>query len=145
MFSLAMGATSMPRMNVVTSLICRKILTERTPDNAPRSSHDMLHNPIITMKDSNRYSSPVLIVIGEFNPQCASKEVESATAMFNLWGNLIAGIIAAAATPFWGKLSDRVGRLKPLASDLLMILVAKYPDSLSLSWMYLTFVLEGLR
>jgi MFS family permease len=73
--------------------------------------------------------------------------------MFNLWGNLIAGIIAAAATPFWGKLSDQVGRLKPLAaatcvlnaSEILMALVAKYPNSLSLSWVYLTFVLEGLR
>jgi MFS family permease len=153
MLSLAMGATSMPRMNVITSLICRKTLAERTPNSTPRLFHDMMHSPIMNTKSSIRYSSPPVIVIGEYNPQCASKEVESATAMFNLWGNLIAGIIAAAATPFWGKLSDRVGRLKPLAaatcvlnaSEILMVLVAKYPDSLSLSWVYLTYVLEGLR
>jgi MFS family permease len=81
------------------------------------------------------------------------KEVESATAMFNLWTNLIAGVIAAAATPFWGKLSDHFGRVKPLAavstivlaSEVVMVLVAKFPDALPLGWIYLTFVLEGLR
>jgi MFS family permease len=140
-------------MNVITSLICRNSLTARAPNSTPRSSHDMLHSPVMDTEGLTRYSFPSVIVVGEYNPQCASKDVESATAMFNLWGNLIAGIIAAAATPFWGKLSDRVGRLKPLAaatcilnaSEVLMVLVAKYPDSLSLSWVYLTFVLEGLR
>ncbi|KAH8728389.1 tetracycline-efflux transporter-like protein [Phaeosphaeriaceae sp. PMI808] len=138
LFNLSMGATSMPRMNVIISLICRNILAKDVPANsqgAPTGNH-----------------SASAIIIGEYNPQCSFKEVESTTAMFNLWGNLIAGVIAAIATPFWGKLSDEFGRVKPLAaattvmlfSEALMVLVVKFPDVLSLSWVYLTFVLEGI-
>lgn len=102
-----------------------------------------------TMAKAGNYSA---IIIGDYNPQCATKDVESATAMFNLWGNLITGLIAAAVTPFWGKLSDHFGRVKPLAasttiifvSEVVVVLVAKFPDTLSLGWMYLAFVLEGI-
>jgi MFS family permease len=93
------------------------------------------------------------IIIGEYNPQCSIKEVESAAAMLNLWGNLIAGIIGAIATLFWGKISDQYGRVKPLAaaatvilvSDFVMVLIAKFPDVLPLNLVYLAFVLEGIR
>jgi MFS family permease len=157
-----MGATSMPRMNVIISVICRNILATGIPrpPEVPsevvmlRARHGggMSGESMIMSNHNGTYSSSN-ITIGDYNPQCSIKEVESATAMFNLWGNLIAGIIAAIVTPFWGKLSDRFGRIKPLAaattvmlfSEALMVLIAKYPDTLSLTWVYLTFVLEGLR
>lgn len=93
------------------------------------------------------------VVIGDHNPQCSIKEVESATALLNLYGNLIAGIIGALCAPVWGKLSDRYGRLKPLAaastvvvfSELISVLIAALPDVFSLNWIYLGYLLEGLR
>jgi MFS family permease len=99
---------------------------------------------------AGNHTSPA-VVIGDYNPQCAIPEVESATAMLNLWWNLIAGILAAIAAPFWGKVSDQYGRLKPLAaastvilaSEVIIVLIAT--DLLSLNWVYLTFVLERFR
>jgi hypothetical protein len=157
-----MGVTSMPRINVIISLICRDILAVDDPNPSKESSdismlrerHDggMSGTDMVMGNQDGNYSSTA-IVIGDYNPQCSIKEVESAMAMFNLWGNLVAGIIAMVATPFWGKLSDHFGRIKPLTastsimllSEIIMVLVAKYPDTLSLSWVYLTFVLEGVR
>ncbi|KAF2488790.1 tetracycline-efflux transporter-like protein [Lophium mytilinum] len=151
LLSIAMGATSMPRMNVLISLICRNIVTENTP-----ASHDPMQGARrhadmdVGGAPSNQTSSAV--IVGDYNPQCSVPEVESAAAMLNLWGNLIAGVLGAITLPFWGKLSDHYGRVKPLAasgtlilvSEVVMVLLATLPDSLSLNWVYLTFVLEGL-
>ena len=73
--------------------------------------------------------------------------------MLNLWGNLIAGGLAAIAAPVWGKVSDKYGRIKPLVaastillgSESIIVLIAMLPDALSLNWVYLSFFLEGLR
>lgn len=152
----------MPRMNVIISLICRDVLGKGVTtmsENSPRYAMQQKRHGggttgvPMSMGNGTGNHSATAIIIGDYNPQCSIKEVESATAMFNLWGNLIAGVIAAIATPFWGKLSDRFGRVKPLAaattvmllSEALMVLVAKFPDALPLSWVYLTFVLEGMR
>ncbi|KAH9877669.1 hypothetical protein J1614_002886 [Plenodomus biglobosus] len=158
LFNLAMGATAMPRMNVITSLICRNFLTKDmqtdSQSNAmlqPRHGGGMPSGAANVSATAGNHSASA-IIIGDYNPQCAMKEVESATAMFNLLGNLVAGVVAAVATPFWGQLSDHFGRVKPLAaattvmlaSETVMVLVAKFPDALPLGWVYLTFVLEGL-
>lgn len=98
-------------------------------------------------------SSLDAVVIGDYNSQCSTREVESATALLNLYGNLIAGVIGALCAPVWGKLSDRYGRLKPLVaastivvfSELISVLIAALPDVFSLNWIYLGYLLEGLR
>ncbi|KAL8819213.1 MAG: hypothetical protein Q9191_007780 [Dirinaria sp. TL-2023a] len=92
------------------------------------------------------------IIVGEYNAQCSIPEVESATAMLNLWGNLLAGILGAITAPLWGKFSDNYGRVKPLvaastvllASEVIIVLLAKLPDAIPLNWIYLAFFLEGL-
>ena len=155
----------MPRMNVMSSLLCREILAEKAasePDFNSESSMQKsrrhggsvgMHSPGMDMNSTAGNLSASPIIIGEYNPICSIKEVESATAMLNLWGNLIAGIIGAVVTPFWGKISDQYGRVKPLAaagtvilvSDVVMILIAKSPDVLPLNLVYLVFLLEGIR
>ena len=156
----------MPRMNVLSSLLCRdlfaKVASQDTESHSENSMQNNrrhggfggTHSPGMDMNDTAAGNfSASSIIIGEYNPQCPIKEVESATAMFNLWGNLIAGIIGAIATPFWGKVSDRYGRVKPLAatgtlilvSDIVMVLITSIPDVLPLNWGYLVFVLEGIR
>jgi MFS family permease len=142
-----MGATSMPRTNILISLICRTKLLNEPPAPSDSSSRERRHGGFMS---SSGHSNPMngtignltasSIIIGEYNPQCSTQDIESAAAMLNLWGNLIAGVLGAITTPFWGKLSDRFGRIKPLAatstvmfvSEIFMVMIAKFPDALPL-------------
>ena len=154
LFNLAMGATMMPRTNILISLICRKVLSEHV--NSGDAMQDTRRHETGTMPqamDGTANYTAGAVVIGDYNPQCSIDSVESATAMLQLYGNLIAGILGAIAAPIWGKLSDRYGRVRPLAaastvilvSEIMMIIIAKLPDTFSVNWIYTTFFLEGLR
>lgn len=158
----------MPKMNVLISLICRNLLQgmsaspQATPSGSlqhgsspslvPRAAHNGYSMSGTSNAAMGNYSTSA-IIIGEHNPQCSIKEVESATAMLTLYGNLIAGILGAVFAPIWGKLSDRYGRIKPLAaastvilaSEVVNLLVAVLPDAFSLNWIYLVYLLEGFR
>jgi len=159
----------MPRMNVLISLICRNVLSNgitvssqattggSIQNNFPRhmvmagqSGHSM--DGTTSAAGMGNYSAAA-VVIGEHNPQCSIKEVESATAMLTLYGNLIAGILGVIITPLWGKLSDRYGRVRPLAAasaiflggEIISVLIATLPDAFPLNWIYLAYLLEGFR
>ena len=154
LFNLAMGATMMPKTNIVISLICRKILSAHADlgDTMQTTRHHGAGTMAQAM-DGTANNTASSIVIGDYNPQCSIDSLESATAMLQLYGNLIAGILGAISAPTWGKLSDRYGRITPLAaastvillSEIMMIIIAKMPDTFSVNWIYITFFLEGLR
>ena len=154
LFNLAMGATMMPRTNVVISLICRKILSAYA-DSGDNMQTIRRHgtDTMAHAMDGTANHTAGTVVIGDYNPQCSIDSVESATAMLQLYGNLVAGILGAITAPIWGKLSDRYGRIRPLAaastvilvSEIMMIIIAKLPDTFSVNWIYITFFLEGLR
>ena len=154
LFNLAMGATMMPRTNVVISLICRKILSAHA-DSGDTMQTIRRHETgtMAQAMDGTANHTAGTVVIGDYNPQCSIDSVESATAMLQLYGNLVAGILGAITAPIWGKLSDRYGRIRPLAaastvilvSEIMMIIIAKLPDTFSVNWIYITFFLEGLR
>ena len=154
LFNLAMGATMMPRTNIVISLICRKILSAHA-DSSDAMQHSRRHEPgtMAQAMDGAANHTAGAVVIGDYNPQCSIDSVESATAMLQLYGNLIAGILGAIAAPIGGKLSDRYGRIRvlaaasivTLASEIMIIILAKLPDTFSVNWIYTTFFLEGLR
>lgn len=152
----------MPKMNVLISLICRNVISQKSQSATARSMQQTRSAHEMTAGESGHSMqsragmgnhSVNAVVVGDHNPQCSIKEVESATALLNLYGNLIAGIIGALCAPLWGKLSDRYGRLKPLAaastvivlSELVSVLIAAAPDVISLNWIYLAYLLEGLR
>lgn len=154
LFNLAMGATTMPRTNIVISLICRKVLSAHADsgDAMQRTRRHEAGTMAQAMNGTAKYTASA-VVIGDYNPQCSIESVESATAMLQLYGNLIAGLLGAIAAPIGGKLSDRYGRIRPLAaassvtlvSEIMMIIIAKLPDTFSVNWIYITFFLEGLR
>ncbi|KAL9585328.1 MAG: hypothetical protein Q9212_001587 [Teloschistes hypoglaucus] len=151
-FNLAMGMTVMPRTNVIISLICRGILQDNEQKSMQHVSRHMGGSAGASMGDMPTNGTASSVVIGEHNAQCSTDKVESATAMLTLWGNLIAGILGAITAPLWGKVSDRYGRIKPLAAastvflapEVIVVLIAKLPDAFSLNWIYLTYLLEGL-
>lgn len=158
----------MPKMNVLISLICRNLLqgmstsSNATPTSSlpngsspslmPRAAHNGYSMSGTSDTEVGNYSTS-MIIIGEHNSQCSIKEVESATAILTLYGNLIAGILGAVFAPIWGKISDRYGRIKPLAaastvilaSEVVNLLVAVLPDTFSLNWIYVAYLLEGFR
>ena len=154
LFNLAMGATMMPRTNIVISLICRKVLsTHAHSGDAIKETRRHEAGTMAQAMDGTANYTAGAVVIGDYNPQCSIDSVESTTAMLQLYGNLIAGILGAIAAPIWGKLSDRYGRIRPLAaastvilvSEIIMIILAKLPDTFSVNWIYTTFFLDGLR
>lgn len=80
------------------------------------------------------------------------EKVQSDTAVFLLWANLTTGILTAIVTPHLGALSDRLGR-KPvmvcsifgaIIAAITTILVGKRSRTISINWLLLGFVADGL-
>jgi MFS family permease len=91
-------------------------------------------------------------MLGEQNEQCRDAHVQSLVARFQLYSALLSGVFSAIVTPYLGALSDRVGRKKIIAFStlgLLMeavitIVVGSHPATLSVYWLLVGFLLDGL-
>ncbi|KAI9676073.1 MAG: Hippocampus abundant transcript 1 protein [Caeruleum heppii] len=152
--SLAFGITAVPRMNLLVSLVCRQTLLQvqdmPTSSVAPRHGGSMGSSMGDTASNSTMGNSTE-VVVGGYNPQCTTSEIESATALVTTWGNLIVGIIGAVMSSYLGRLSDRYGRVRLIAvnsiglllAECLLVVFASFPDVFSVSWMYLTFAVDG--
>lgn len=92
------------------------------------------------------------VILGDDNPQCKIPEVSARTTKFLLYGTLISGILAAIVSPKFGALSDQYGRLRLLClgtlgillQEIVVICVATWPDKLSVNWVLLGFMFDGL-
>ena len=102
------------------------------------------------MMDPTFHVMPVLE--GDDNPQCRIPEVQALVSKFSLYGSLLSGITSGIISPKLGALSDRYGRLRMMAvttvgmvfSEAIFIIVASYPDMLSVNWILLGYLLDGL-
>lgn len=122
----------MPKLNLTLSLVCRRYL-------ADRASIDPTFTflPVSPLDD---------------NPQCRIPEVQSLVTKFTLYMTLVTGLLSAVASPKLGALSDRYGRTKVLTittmgglcAEIVTILAAKYPDTVSYQWLILGSVFDGL-
>ena len=91
-------------------------------------------------------------MLGDINPQCQIPEVQALVSKFNLYGNLIAGILSALTSPAFGSLSDRYGRTRVMAfsmtgmllSELIFIVAATYPEKVPFQWILLGYGFEGI-
>ena len=131
-FCLAFGGILVPKQYLILDLVCRDYLSER-------ASHDPTY-----------HFMPV--ILGDKNPQCRIPEVQSLVAKFNLYQNLLSGIFAAVMSPQLGALSDRIGR-KPImlyaslglfCMEIITIIVGKNPETVSVYWILLGSLLDGL-
>ena len=90
--------------------------------------------------------------IGSDNPQCRIPEVQALVTRFNLYMNVITGILSAITSPKLGAISDRYGRKKimvlatmgMLVNESITIIAATYPDMVSVNWLLLGSVCDGL-
>ncbi len=92
------------------------------------------------------------VVLGNENPQCRIPEVQALVSKFTLWTGLISGLLCCVTSPKLGALSDRYGRnrliitttLGMLVGEVITIAVATFPDKLSVYWLMLGSVVDGL-
>lgn len=132
LFTLAFGGTFVPRIDLILSLLCKEYFSERS-----------LHDPSLHMMP---------VILGEDNPQCRIPEVQSLVSKFTLYCNLAAGILSAIVSPKFGALSDRYGRkwvlsttvLGTILCEIVIVVVAMYPDTFSVNWILLGYALDGL-
>lgn len=128
-FCLAFGGVIVPKTYLILSLLCSEHSTKST---LPTDS------PYLSAANSDE--------------QCRNPLVQAEVARFQMYLNLITGTFAAITTPQFGALSDRVGRKKVilLASiggvvmETITILVAKYPEKISINWLLLGALTDGL-
>ena len=123
----------MPKTYLIQDLICRDLLADRS-----------LRDPSFTFAPINP---------GGGNPQCDDdSEVQKKTAMFSMYMNLLAGFFSAIVAPHFGALSDRIGR-KPVivfatfggfVGELITIIVGRNPDNVSVNWILLGSITDGL-
>ncbi|RMD43461.1 hypothetical protein DV735_g1655, partial [Chaetothyriales sp. CBS 134920] len=131
-FCLAFGGVLVPKQYLVLERICRDYLSDRA------------------LQDPSFQFTPV--VPGGDNPQCRTPEVQSLVANFGLYQQLLAGLFAAVSAPHLGALSDRIGRKKVMvaasmgsvAMEVITILVGRFPDTVSVWWILLGALLDGI-
>ena len=131
-FCIAFGGLIVPKQYLVLDLICRDYLSDHAT------------------KDPNFKFMPV--ILGDDNPQCRIPEVQSLVAKFNLYQNLLSGLFAAIVAPHLGALSDRYGRKKVMlfgslggfVMEIVTIIVGTHPDTVSVYWILLGALLDGL-
>ncbi|KAH1292605.1 hypothetical protein KXW98_002397 [Aspergillus fumigatus] len=132
LYMLGFAGVVVPKINLVLSLVCRDYLSKKAS------------------QDPNFTYLPV--IIGEDNPQCQVPEVQSLVAQFQLYLNLIAGILSALVSPRLGHVSDRYGRTRLIAlsslgavlGETLTVLVAARPERFSINLLLVGALLDGI-
>lgn len=131
-FTLAFGGLAVPKINLVLALICRDYLSDRASKDP-----NFTHVPVVFEGD---------------NSQCQIPEVQSLVARFQLYFNLISGILSAVVSPRLGRLSDRYGRNMIIAvatfgaimEGVVSIVVAARPDQSSVKVLLIGAFLDGM-
>ncbi|EXJ79895.1 hypothetical protein A1O3_08180 [Capronia epimyces CBS 606.96] len=131
-YCIAFGGIIVPKTYLILDLICQGYLSDRAA------------------QDPNFKFLPVLL--GAENPQCRDPHVQSLVAKFNLYYSLLSGVFSALTVPHLGALSDRVGRKKVIVgasvgavvAEIITIIVGTYPHQVSVYWILLGALLDGL-
>lgn len=92
------------------------------------------------------------VIPGGDNRQCFIPEVQKSVAKFSLVLNVLTGTLSSLTAPKLGSLSDRYGRKRILiicsfggiASEIITILAARYPETVHYRWMILGSFFDGL-
>ncbi|KIX09929.1 uncharacterized protein Z518_01010 [Rhinocladiella mackenziei CBS 650.93] len=131
-FCLAFGGVIVPKTYLILELICEKYLSDQAKN------------------DSNFKYLPSQL--SPEKPECRDAHVQSLVANFNLYYNLLSGGFSAIVSPQLGSLSDRIGRKKiiiftslgALSAEVITIIVGRNPGQVSVYWILLGGLLDGI-
>ncbi|RKF64655.1 putative membrane protein [Erysiphe neolycopersici] len=129
-YAMAVGGVLVPKLNLILYLTCRNYLINKFP------SDPNLKLPVISEK----------------NPQCQIPEIQALSVKFTLYMTMVTGIISAFISPKLGAWSDQYGRLRiltiislgALTADLIIILLAIFPNTLDYRWLLLSSLIDGV-
>ncbi|PYI33212.1 MFS general substrate transporter [Aspergillus indologenus CBS 114.80] len=132
LYMLGFGGTAVPKINLMVTLVCKDYMAKKASQN-----------PGFTY---------LPVIIGSDNAQCQIPEVQSQVARFQLYYNLVAGILSALVCPRLGHLSDRHGRtrvialstLATVAGEAITLVVAAQPDLVSVNVLLVAAFVDGL-
>lgn len=132
MIALAYGGIIVTKLTLIEDLLCERYFASKVTAD-PKFSF-------------------MPVVIGQDNRQCEIPKVSSLTAEFMLVSSLLSGIPSAIIAPILGAYSDRWGRTRVLAvtsagslvGEAITIIVATYPQTVSVYWILLGSLFEGL-
>ncbi|KAK3353034.1 major facilitator superfamily domain-containing protein [Lasiosphaeria hispida] len=133
LFTLALGGSMVPKLNLIIALICKRYFTDRSAADPA-----FAFQPVIP---------------GGNNPQCTeTPEVLRLVAAFTMVLNILIGILSSLSAPKLGALSDRYGRKHMMAlcsaggvvSEIITIAAATYPESIHYNWLIFGAFFDGL-
>ncbi|KAB8235993.1 putative tetracycline-efflux transporter [Aspergillus alliaceus] len=132
LYMLGFGGVAVPKINLMLSLTCRDYLAKRASTDP-----GFTYFPVI---------------IGQDNSQCQIPEVQSLVARFQLYFNLVTGLLSALISPQLGHLSDRYGRTSMIAlsalgtivAEAITAIVAANSERVSIYLLLLAATLDGL-
>ncbi|KAF1834904.1 MFS general substrate transporter [Decorospora gaudefroyi] len=127
LFTIAFGGIIVPKINLIMDLVCEEYYATQEGD------------PISSPMDPGR-------------DRCQSDAVSARSSLFLLYASLCSGILSAIISPKIGSLSDRYGRKKfmiantcgALFGEVLTILAAKFPETVSVNWILVGYCLDGI-
>ncbi|KXT18026.1 hypothetical protein AC579_4590 [Pseudocercospora musae] len=129
LYTLGYGGIWVPKLDLIYDLTCRTYCIEHECTSLPTPNNSR----------------------GTVD-QCRAPEIQGLAAEFVMVCNLLGGIISIFTCPKFGELSDLHGRTKVLAiggvgmlvNCILTILVATFPDTFPLPWLYVTYIMESV-
>lgn len=151
-----------PRVNVLVTLICQQVVEGGGSADMSMSAMGMLRRHEIPpghtmpgatdMGGQNATEVDGSTAVSSSDGTCSSPEVLASVAFLSTYRDLVTGIIGAVMSFYLGRLSDRIGRVKVLllngvgilASELVLLLVVAFPQTLDYRWLFLSFAIDGL-
>lgn len=133
--ALGMGILVAAKIEQFTQTICAQINTDTMLSHPDADREDLL---------------PILLLTPE---QCRhSTTVQKKVATLNLSINVIMGTLCIVTAPWWGALSDRIGRkwcislntMSMAMGDLVLLVVLSMPKRISYWWLLLYPFVEGV-
>ncbi|TLD36132.1 hypothetical protein E2P81_ATG03021 [Venturia nashicola] len=126
--ALAFGGVIVPKVNLVLSLICHEFLRGESSVN------------------------PHYIFSSSLDERCRVPAIQSKVSFFKLSMSVLSGSMAAIVAPKVGEFSDRYGRLPMIVwinlgmiiNEIITIFAAQFPDTVSVYWILVGSVFDGL-